>query len=117
METAHKPAESGTAAAVVESPAFDAANQDTWSADQLERWNTTGEIPVKPKTEAESAAAPASGKQTEDTEGKPKNAAESGAAPKAGDKDTKGKPTAADRIDELNGEIKSRDARLLKLEQ
>ena len=94
--------ESGAVA--VAEPVFDATDQHSWSSEQREEWNRTGDVPAPPKKDPQdSAPASSSEKKTVTTEPKGKSAAESGAAHK---QDKPGKPTADERIGELTGEIK-----------
>ncbi len=111
MTTENTSAES--VSATPEAPAFNAADQNTWTEEQQTHWENTGEQPTeKPKeTPAESAAASTSEKKTDPSEPKGKSAAESGAA-KTQEKTEKGKPTADERIGELTGEIKVLQKRL-----
>lgn len=99
-----------------QSPAFNAADQSTWSPEQREHWNRTGEQPVQPK-KAESESAVSSAKKTE-PEPDGKSAAESGAAKSQQEKPRKSgeKATAEERISQLTAENKVLEARLRALE-
>lgn len=90
---------------------FNVSDQNTWSPEQREHWNKTGNIPEPPKKEADSASADAP--KEAKSEGKPKSAAEPEAAPK---QESKGKQTAEERIAELISDRKRLEERLRKLE-
>lgn len=99
-------------AAAVAEPEFDPADQYTWSPEQREHWNETGEPPEppkKPKQESAPAATPAKEAKSE-PEGK--TAAESETAPKQGKKERKpGEKLSADeRIAQLTAKVRDLEA-------
>ena len=97
-------AESSTAA--VAEPEFNPADQHTWSPEQREHWNETGNQPEQPKKqESEPAATPAKEAKSE-PEGK--TAAESETASKQGKRERKPgeKLSAEERIAQLLAENK-----------
>jgi len=89
---------------------FNPSDQHTWSSEQREHWNKTGDIPAPPKKE-EPAASESSTKETQ-SEPKGKIAAEPEAAPKQEKKERKpgDKPTAEERISQLTAKVKELEA-------
>jgi hypothetical protein len=99
-----------SAAAVAE---FNPADQHTWSPEQREHWNTTGDIPARPKKqESEPAAAPA--KDGESEVATTETAAESEAASEQGKKERKpgDKLSAREELSKLRAELREAKARL-----
>jgi hypothetical protein len=105
----NKAAES-SAAAVAE-PEFNPADQHTWSPEQREHWNETGEQPVKPEKQESAPAAPPAKEATSEPEGK--TAAESETAPKQGKKERKPgeKLSAEERIAQLTAKVREMEER------
>ena len=100
-EDVNKAAE--TSAAAVAEPEFNPADQQTWSQEQRDKWNETGEQPVKPnKQETAPAAKPAKETTSE------KIAAESETASQQGKKERKPgeKLSAEERISQLTAKVK-----------
>jgi polyhydroxyalkanoate synthesis regulator phasin len=93
-------AEPSTATAAPEG--FNPSDQYTWSPEQREHWNKTGNPPEQPKTQ-ESAPASAPEKKAE-----PENAAEPGTAPKQEKKERKPgeKLNAEERISQLTAQVR-----------
>lgn len=100
---------SAEASAAAEVPTFNPSDQHSWSPEQREHWNKTGNIPETPKKAQESATA------TEpESEGKPKTAAESETAQKQEPKERKPgeKISAQERISQQTARIKELEASL-----
>lgn len=105
MTDVNKTAE--TSAVVNAEPAFNPADQHTWSSEQREHWNKTGDIPEAPK---KSEPAPTDPPKAAISEGEPKSAAEPEPA-KPQEKDKKErkpgeKLSAEERISQLTAEVK-----------
>ena len=111
VKTAAEP--SAAATAVVE-PQFNAADQYTWSQEQREHWNQTGEQPVPPKKQDSATSSTPEKKGASEPKGK--TAAEPETA-RPQDKDKKDrkpgeKLTADERIAQLNAKAKQLEAEL-----
>jgi hypothetical protein len=93
-------------AAAVAEPVFNPADQYTWSPEQREHWNETGEIPEPPKKQEPEPAAPPA--KEEESEPKGKTAAEPETAPSQRKKDRKPgeKLNAEERIAQLTAEVR-----------
>ena len=96
-----------SSATVVAEPEFNPADQNTWSPEQREHWNATGEQPAPPKKQ-ESAPAEPPAKEAKSA------AAESETAPKQGKKDRKPgeKLSAEERISQLTAKNKELETEL-----
>ena len=105
-EDVNKAAES-SAAAVTE-PVFDAKDQYTWSPEQREHWNSTGEAPVPPKKEEKQESVPAEPPAKEAKS----DVAESETAHKQRKERKPGeKVTAEERISQLTAKVKELEER------
>ena len=100
-----------SAAAVAETPTFNPSDQHTWSPEQREHWNKTGNVPEAPKKAQESATA---NEDEKSSEGKPKTAAESETAPKQEKRERKPgeKLSAEERISQQTAKIRELEAKL-----
>lgn len=97
-----------SSAAAVAEPAFDVKDQYTWSPEQREHWNTTGETPVAPKKEDKQETVPA---ETPAKEAK-SDVAESETAPKQRKERKPGeKVSAEERISQLTAKVKELEER------
>lgn len=107
-EDVNKSAESSAAVAV---PEFNPADQYSWSPEQREHWNETGEIPEAPKKQESASAAPPAKEANSEPEGK--TAAESETAPKQGKKERKPgeKLNAEERIAQLTAKVRELEER------
>lgn len=101
-EDVNKVAES-SAAAVAE-PSFNPQDQYTWSPEQREHWNKTGDVPVTPKPQ-ESAPVETPAKEA-NSEPEGKTEAESETAPEQGKRKPGEKISAAERIAQLTAKTK-----------
>ena len=103
---------SAAAPATPEAPQFNPSDQNTWSPEQREHWNKTGDVPEQPKKEQE--AAPATSSDKSDSGPKGKSAAEAETAQQQEKKARKPgeKISAEERIAQLKRENKELEERL-----
>ena len=100
-----------SSAVAIAEPEFNPQDQHTWSPEQREHWNKTGDIPASPKKQ-ESEPAASSAKATK-SEPEGKNAAESETASKQGKRERKPgeKVNADERIAQLVSKVKELEER------
>lgn len=101
-----------SAAAQEATPTFNPSDQNTWSSEQREHWNKTGDIPETPEAQD---SAPADKKDAKEVKPEPdgKSAAEPGTA-KTQEKQRKPgeKLNAEERISQLSGQVKELKTKL-----